>query len=175
MAQMRARMIDPSINANPDFNTLEKRALMVGLVQMAEESGCLVLDPRAIRKAVFPLLPDITDEQVDEWINDFIADGVIWSYVAMDHATRCGYLPDWSRWNTNLTKFREPKEVPLPPGVMFIRYDEAKYPKLAHQGKYIRPASKAALEDFPAVNVNDYPGMIIPGITEHRDNTVLSP
>jgi hypothetical protein len=159
-------MIDPSINANPDFNTLEKRCLMVGLIQMAEESGCIILDAHTIRKAVFPMFPNITDEQVDGWISDFIADRVIWPYVADDHATQCGYLPDWVRWNGRLARYMEPAEVPLPTGVVFLRYDPEKYKKYNRQGQYARPASKAALDQYPIINPAEFSNVIIPGVND---------
>ncbi|MDO9556530.1 MAG: hypothetical protein Q7J82_02960 [Coriobacteriia bacterium] len=115
------RMIDPAVAFDSDLRPLEKRAVYIALHHLAEDSGCFVANPRAVRKAAVPLEADITDAEVAEYLRQLEDEGFVWGYEA--EGVQCGFLPDFPVWNRSLTRWNAPREVPLPPGIGFVPHE----------------------------------------------------
>ena len=114
-------MIDPAILNDSDLDTLEKQVLFLALSQFAEDSGCVILDYRAIRKGAFCFCPSITTEKVAQMIDELVQAEMLWPYEAA--GVRCAYIPIFQVWNSSRTRQNQPDVVPIPTGIIYEPFE----------------------------------------------------
>ena len=136
----RKRMIDPVILNDSDLETLEKQVLFLAMNQFAEDSGCLILDYRALRKGAFPQFPRVSIAEVEQMVIELTEADMIWPYEV--GATRCAYIPSFPTWNSSRTRQNAPDTVPLPDGVIYQPFNSE---KRRGSGIYHYPATKLDL------------------------------
>lgn len=96
----------------------EKRWFYEGLIQLADDSGCLEDSPFAFKLQLFPspLDADITVEVVEGWIQELVAQGKLIRYEVGGKA--CLYLNNFHKHQS----LRSPAapDTPLPPWIKYI-------------------------------------------------------
>lgn len=104
------------------------RLYYMGLVQLADDSGCLFDDALAHKIHLFPGDDDVTRQDIAAWRDTLVRLGKAIAYTANGRA--CLYLKNFHRHQ----KLRSPAppEVPLPPWVQWEPSDEPR-----RTGRYI--------------------------------------
>lgn len=115
--RLHNRMVKPGFWTDPELVLWprDKRMFYLGLVQLADDSGCLEESAVACKLHLYPLDTDITVEHIQAWIDELAQAGKIIRYTI--GGKRC-------LWLKNFLKHQEIKNpgrasVPTPPWVMF--------------------------------------------------------
>lgn len=110
-----------------------------GLIQLADDSGCLEDSPFAFKLELFPspIDADITIEVLEEWRNQLVMAGKIIPYSS--GKKRCLYLSNFQKHQT--LKNPQQPDVPLPEWIEWITYESNK-----KAGKY--EIRKDVLSDY---------------------------
>ena len=120
---------------------LEGRLFYLGLIQLADDSGCLEDDLLAFKIMLFPGDASITEDVLSEYRKTLVRLGKLIPYFA--DGKDCLYLKNFHKHQTLRTP--SAPEVPLPP---WIQWEP--YPSNDRAGKYIvdtpTDAEKAAVE-----------------------------
>lgn len=116
------RNIDHEIFSDEWFGTLDlhQRILWLGiLVNCADDQGRLINSPLRIRLKVFPYDTQITVEQIQATLNNFIESQKLLSYKAGLNGARkdCLQVVNWWRYQKT-TAWAAPSEHPAPEGWM---------------------------------------------------------
>jgi len=144
--KLHNRQIKASFWTDPDLLQWprDKRWFYEGLIQLADDSGCLEDSPFAFKLHLFPspVDADITVERITEWVNELVEQRKLVRYVA--EGKQCLYLTNFHK-HQSLRSPAEP-EVPLPP---WIKYTPS--PKSRRSGTYVVNAPT----DILAVSVDN--------------------
>jgi hypothetical protein len=112
----RGRMITNRICTDKDINDLSDdtcRLLFTWLVTFSDAEGRTYGDPAIVRSMVFPRRTDISTEQVEGYIRELHAVGLILWYTAA--GDRYIWFPNFEKHQPGLRKDREPEsELPGP-------------------------------------------------------------
>lgn len=118
--RLHNRMVKPGFWTDPELVLWprDKRMFYLGLVQLADDSGCLEESAVACKLHLYPLDTDITVEQIQTWIDELAEAGKVIRYIA--GAKRC-------LWLKNFLKHQEIKNpgrasVATPPWVVFTPF-----------------------------------------------------
>ena len=114
---------------------LAKRLFYVGLIQLADDSGCLEQSPRMIKRLLFP--EEMTTDEVAALLAELVRTGQLIPYEA--DGKPCLYIRHFHD-HQSLDSPARP-EVPLP---SWIRYEP--YQSNRRQGRYI--VDEAALSEY---------------------------
>lgn len=108
----------------------DKRWFYLGLIQLAEDSGCLENSPFAFKIELFPspLDSDITLDLLNQWVQELIEDGKLIPYEA--NGKQCLYLTNFHKHQS--LRSPSPPDTPLPD---WIQWQPGETPRSA--GKYI--------------------------------------
>jgi len=139
---------------------LNKRLFYIGLIQLADDSGCLEYSPRMIKRLLFP--EEMSTEEVASLLAELIASGQLVSYDA--DGKRCLYIRHFHD-HQSLDSPARP-EVPLP---HWITYEP--YPSNKRQGRYV--INDAALEGY--ARANDTSNGDVEDDPLHHPYTILTP
>jgi len=143
----RQRMVPVSLAVDLGLTPLLKRAVYIGLMQLAEDSGCFIWNPRDVRSVALPLERDVTDQTVEQVMRELETDGYVWSYEA--EARYCGFVPAFPEHQRSLTRWNVPQSVPLPPG---ITYEPIASANRYGSCRYTFPKSKSAMQNSQSAN-----------------------
>jgi hypothetical protein len=128
--RLHARVIKPDFWADMEFaqvfSPLE-RHFYLGLMQLADDSGCLLDSPLEFKAKLYPIDFDITPQQIEEWRDHLIRAGKVVPYTAS--GKRCLYLVNFHKHQQK--RYWERPEVPLPAWVTWQPTPTAK-----HRGTY---------------------------------------
>lgn len=112
----RGRMITNRICTDKDVNDLSNdtcRLLFTWLITLSDCEGRTFGDPAIVRSMVFPRRTDITTEQVDGYLREMHAVGLILWYTA--NGDQYIWFPNFDKNQPGLRKDREPEsELPGP-------------------------------------------------------------
>lgn len=97
---------------------IEGRLFYLGLIQLADDSGCLENDPMAFKILLFPGDPDITENLLSDFCKKLVRMGKLTPYLSVNK--ECFYLKNFHKHQT--LKNPTPPEVPLPPWVEWEPY-----------------------------------------------------
>ena len=132
--RLHARLVEPGfwsdIEFAGSFGPLE-RHFYLGLIQLADDSGCLADSVLEFKAKLYPVDFDITPAQVQGWRDHLAAAGLVVPYCA--GGKRCLYLANFARHQKK--RYYDAPEVPLPP---WVRWEP--YPTAAHRGTYTHSA-----------------------------------
>ncbi len=129
--KLHNRQIKGSFWSDPDLIyelSREQRMFFIGIIQLAEDSGCLEYDARPMKMLLYPADNDITPEILDEWIKKLIQMGKLIIYEV--EGKKYLYLKNFHKHQS--LRFMAPPEVPLPPWVQWQQKDERE-----RYGKYV--------------------------------------
>jgi len=156
MTTPRQRMVPPGLAVDLGLTPLLKRVVYIGLMQIAEDSGCFIWSARDVRSAALPLEQDVSDEDVERILNEFEDDGLVWAYEA--EGLRCGYIPGFPEHQHSLTRWNAPQSVPTPPGLL---YEYIPSSQRYGSCRYTPPKSRAAmLGTHPATQPANHPSTL---------------
>lgn len=97
---------------------VEGRLFYLGLIQLADDSGCLENDPMAFKIFLFPGDPQITEDLLSDFCKTFVRLGKLTEFYA--EGKSCLYLNNFHKHQ--ILKNPQPPEVPLPPWVIWEPY-----------------------------------------------------
>lgn len=97
---------------------LEGRLFYLGLIQLADDSGCLENDVMAFKILLFPGDPNITEDLLEEFCKKLVRMGKLTKYLSVNK--ECYYLKNFHKHQT--IKNPSPPEVPLPPWIKWEPY-----------------------------------------------------
>jgi hypothetical protein len=137
---LKRRMITPDLFADPDLEPASKRVLFVGMLSMAEDSGCLEWKAGLLKALILPFDP-ATVADVQGWMDELTAAGRAWTYQR--EGRTYAFLPDFPRWQGRLIRWGAPDTVPLPSGITFT---PSEVKERRGSGTYEWPASLQALD-----------------------------
>jgi len=140
VATPRQRMVPPGLAVDLGLTPLLKRVVYIGLMQIAEDSGCFIWSARDVRSAALPLERDVTDEDVEQTMIDLEEDGHVWAYEA--EGVRCGYVAAFHEHQHSLTRWNAPQSVPTPPGLL---YENIPSSQRYGSCRYTPPKTRAAM------------------------------
>ena len=166
MATPRQRMVPPGLAVDLGLTPLLKRVVYIGLMQIAEDSGCFNWSARDVRSAALPLEPNVSDDDVEHVMGELEADGYVWSYQA--EGMGCGYIANFPEHQRSLTRYNTPQSVPLPPGLIC-----EEIPTSHRYGtcRYTFPKSRAAmLGTLPPTQPSNHP--LSQPITHRADDSL---
>src|SRR5664280_643670 len=138
MTMSRQRMFPPQAASDIGLQPVLKRVVYFGCHQIAEDSGCFIWSPRAVRGVAAPM-EDVTDQDVETLMLEAVEDGYIWRYEA--EGIQCGFLSTFPEWQQSLNRRWAPERVPLPPGVIF-KADGGEQKNRNGSGRYTYPRSE---------------------------------
>lgn len=128
---LRRRMFSPDIFIADDLCPGVRRLLLLGLIALAEDSGCLVWGSPAMFKATILPYEDLTVEDVAEHLSALVECGRVQLYVI--DGRQYAFLPDFPGWQRSMTRWQGPQMVPLP---TWIRYTPGVSKHSAGSGRY---------------------------------------
>jgi len=140
MTTPRQRMVPPGLAVDLGLTPLVKRAVYIGAMQIAEDSGCFVWSARDVRSVALPLERDVTDADVEQIMCELEADDYLWAYEA--EGLHCGYIAGFPEHQRSLTRYNAPQSVPLPPG---LTYEDIPSSYRYGSCRYTFPKSRAAM------------------------------
>lgn len=123
--RLHNRQIKGSFWSDPDILcdlTRDQRMFFIGLIQVAEDSGCLEYDTRALKILLFPIDNDITPDLLKEWIEKIISMGKLIIYEI--DGKKYLYLKNFHKHQS--LRLPTPTDVPLPPWINWVSKDERK-------------------------------------------------
>ncbi len=139
--RLHNRQVKASFWNDPDLLQWprEKRMFYLGLIQLADDSGCLENSPFAFKINLFPspVDSDITMDLLATWRDELIKEKKLVRYQAGDKHYL--YLVKFHKHQT--VKNADAPSVPLPP---WIKWET--FPSTPHHGKYILDAE--VLQNF---------------------------
>lgn len=141
MTLPKQRMIPPQVAVDPCLHPLPIRAVFQAMMQLTEDSGCLLWHPRDVHGAAFPLETEYTVEGTQRIMEGIAGDGRAWRYKVDD--TWYAYLPDFPEWQGALTRYNAPQSVPLPPGIKYMPIETT---HRRGSGTYEWPITQAEME-----------------------------
>ncbi len=97
---------------------IEGRLFYLGLIQLADDSGCLENDPMAFKILLFPGDPDITENLLSDFCKKLVRMGKLTPYLSVNK--ECFYLKNFHKHQT--LKNPTPPEVPLPTWIEWEPY-----------------------------------------------------
>jgi hypothetical protein len=113
----RGRMISKDISVDKKINNLSddtSRLAFTWLIAHADREGRTQGDPAVVRALLFPRRSDITIEQMEGYIREWAAAGLIMWYEANDDLYIA--FPNFDKHQVGLRKDREPEStIPPPP------------------------------------------------------------
>jgi len=111
---MRARMIKPAFFSDPELANVPIGAqmLFVGLWCLADREGRLLDAPRMIAGAIFPFRQDISDEDVENWLQHLAERRFIIRYQA--RGVRCIQIRTFAK-HQKIHPRELPSSLPAPP------------------------------------------------------------
>jgi hypothetical protein len=133
-------MVHPDLFADPDFMPPAKGLLFVGMMSVAEDSGCLPWRPELLKGLTLPL-SEISSDQVAAYMTDLVNAGRAWTYERSGR--EYAFLPDFPSWQGKLIRWNAPDTVPLPSGITFENYDAK---ERNGSGIYTWPESREELD-----------------------------
>jgi len=111
---MRARMIKPAFFSDPELANVPIGAqmLFVGLWCLADREGRLLDAPRMIAGAIFPFRQDVSDEDVENWLQHLAERRFIIRYQA--RGVRCIQIRTFAK-HQKIHPRELPSSLPAPP------------------------------------------------------------
>lgn len=137
-------MLEPSILGDPRINDPDeplKLLLYLGISFLADDSGCIALNTKEIRRAAFKR-NEATLEETKLLLEKFIQDEVLWKYSVPTAKGEFAYMPDSPAFNRSLSSRHIPENAPLPLGITCETYAD-KYNRT--KAKYTYPKTKDEL------------------------------
>lgn len=145
--RLHSRMIKPGFWSKTELIRslpVGGRLYYVGLVQLADDSGCLEDDTLAHKIHLFPADSSMSEETMQGWLDTLVELGKVIRYTAQGKA--CLYLRNFHKHQS--IKNPSKPDVPLPPWVSF-----SPFPSNASAGKYA--VSEDVLSEFLAGSYGD--------------------
>ncbi len=140
---LRRRMINPDVFVADDLDPLPRRFLFLGLMALAEDSGCLPWGSPAMFRAIILPYETSSIQDVQEDMNALVASGRVIPYTIGDR--EYAFLPDFPRWQASLTRWLAPRMVPLPSWIGFTPDDA---PQRTGSGTYAWPPQDLELNSI---------------------------
>ncbi len=127
---LHARIIDPEFWGDMEyvqaFSPME-RLFYLGLVQLADDSGCLLDSPLEFKAKLYPIDFDILPGQVTEWRDHLVSAKKAIPYTS--NGKKCLYLVNFHRHQKK--RYWDAPEVPLP---TWVQWNPT--PTASHRGTY---------------------------------------
>jgi hypothetical protein len=151
VSHLKRRMVHPDLFSDQDFQPPTKALLFVGMMSLAEDSGCLPWRADVLRGLTLPF-SETSIEEVGQCMAELATAGRAWLYERGER--QYAFLPDFPRWQAKLVRWSAPEGVPLPTGIVFTPFESK--PR-SGSGRYEWPDSAEALDPtaLQALQEND--------------------
>ena len=143
------RVVRAGLFEDADFEcefSRDERLFYAGLIMLADDSGCLLDNPREFKRHLFPLDEDVSTGTLQEWRDHFADAGKLVPYEA------CGKACLWMR-NFNRHQSRRDSEapsVPLPEWIAWQPYASEGRKGANGRGTFVVDDARATLVAPPA-------------------------